>query len=207
MAKVDFKTPHVNADDAKASGATLAEMTDAICGRFTTLKNDVQVWAVTAGIHAALHGDITQVIRACGKDNEGLGVGFKLNALRMFLVSKSIGMPFDWGLKNKDTKEAAHFTFNREKADALAKRYLADPEATIALLMKKPWYDFDKEKALFEGASLPVELARLAKKFTGYLSDPEKKDHPDLDATGLDDLMALVAGGKHAAKAAGQSIQ
>ena len=206
MAKADFKTPHVNIDDAAKSGEMLDAMTDAIVGRFTTLKDDVQVWAVSAGLHAALHGDITRIQRACEQDDKGFGLGFKLNALRMFFQDKKIGIPLDWVLKNKETKEAAHFIFNREKADKLAEQYHAAPEATIALLMSKKWYSFDKEKALFEGASLPVELAKLYKKFSGYLADPEKKDHEKLDITGLDDLGALVAGRKMAA-AAGQSLQ
>jgi hypothetical protein len=192
-------------DTATHDSKQLRDMGNAIIAQFNTMKQHVHIWLCSTVLHTLAHNDYTEIDRVL----DGCGDGLKRKAIYQWLTAHADGkaiLPFKWVLKTEDV--AAHLALDTDKLEAIKARYEADKDAFVALLVGlKPWYKFDLKNEQMLEFNLPAEIAKLIKRATKIAGDEKAKDNPKVNLKGLADLIAMTAGGKAAAAAAGQQVQ
>jgi hypothetical protein len=173
-----------------ANGQTLVKMGDHIIGQAKSMSKRIQQWAVYAALHTAQFGDTTEVTRVLKELSDA---GIRSNALRFWFCHKDTGAPFKW--LPKEGELPARLGYDKDKAEKLAERYAADPDAVVQFLLSKRFETMSKEPE-FEGFDLQKMVNRLVAQATKVKADPTKKDHPknNIDPALLANLAALANG-------------
>lgn len=172
-------------DTVTLDGNKLDAQREALLAQLGTFAGNMQMHLVGLIIHASLHGDVDKLNKLDASVGKGEYTPLQRASMRAWVIKNG---PCGWSPKNGD--KPARFSFNKDKAKALADRYNADAKATINALMAVVWYEARKEKDEFTGFDLDKVLNAAIKR-----AERMMEEHPEMvgEEIKVDRLPALRA--------------